>query len=71
MLFFTNAKTRKLERKIFYIDISGTTANVKLLSKYKTFQYIDYMNMIKTEDGWKIVSKISYKEVFYTWYYTT
>lgn len=62
--FFTNTKTRKFESKIYYIDVSGTAANVKLSTKYKTYQYIDYMNMLKTNDGWKIVSKISHKEVF-------
>ncbi len=62
--FFTNTKTRTFEDKIFFIDITGNAANVKLSTKYKTYQYTDYMNMLKTKDGWKIVSKISYKEVF-------
>ncbi len=62
--YFTNTKTRSFESKIYYIDVAGTTANVKLSTKYKTYQYIDYMNMLKTKDGWKIVSKISHKEVF-------
>ena len=62
--YFTNTKTRLFEGKIYYIDISGTTANVKLSTKYKTYQYIDYMNMLKTKEGWEIVSKISYQEFF-------
>ena len=62
--YFTNTKTRTFESKIYYIDISGSTANVKLSTKYKTYQYIDYMNMLKTKDGWKIVSKISHQEFF-------
>lgn len=62
--YFTNTKTREFESKIYYIDIYGTAANVKLSTKYKTYQYIDYMNMLKTKEGWKIVSKISHQEVF-------
>ncbi|MDT0553924.1 nuclear transport factor 2 family protein [Urechidicola vernalis] len=62
--FFTNSKTREFESKIYYIDISETAANVKLSTKYETYEYIDYMNMLKTKEGWKIVSKISHKEVF-------
>ncbi len=62
--YFTNTKTRSFLSKIYYIDITGTTANVKLSTKYKTYKYTDYMNMLKTKDGWKIVSKISHQELF-------
>lgn len=62
--FFTNTKTRTFKSKIYYISVYGTSANVKLSTRYKTYQYIDYMNMLKTKDGWKIVSKISHKEYF-------
>lgn len=62
--YFTNTKTRTFEDKIFYIDVTGLAANVKLSTKYETYQYTDYMNMLKTKDGWKIVSKISYREDF-------
>ena len=62
--YFKNTKTRSFKTKIYYIDISKTTANVKLSTEYKTYQYIDYMNMLKTKEGWKIVSKISHQEFF-------
>lgn len=62
--YFTNTKTRSFQGKIYYIDITGTTANVKLSTKYKAYQYMDYMNMLKTKDGWKIVSKISHQDFF-------
>jgi hypothetical protein len=62
--YFKNTKTRSFKTKIYYIDISETTANVKLSTEYKTYQYIDYMNMLKTKEGWKIVSKISHQEFF-------
>ena len=62
--YFTNTKTRSFVSKIYYIDVYGTSANVKLSTKYKTYQYIDFMNMLKTKEGWKIVSKISHQEFF-------
>lgn len=62
--YFTNTKTRSFVSKIYYIDISGSAANVKLSTKYKTYKYTDYMNMLKTKEGWKIVSKISYQQFF-------
>ncbi|MDD7913182.1 nuclear transport factor 2 family protein [Polaribacter ponticola] len=62
--YFTNTKTRSFVSKIYYIDITGTAANVKLSTKYKTYKYTDYMNMLKTKEGWKIVSKISHQELF-------
>ena len=62
--YFTNTKTRSFLSKIYYIDISGKTANVKLSTKYKAYKYTDYLNMLKTKNGWKIVSKISHKDIF-------
>lgn len=62
--YFTNTKTREFESKIHYVDVSGTAANVKLTTKYATHQFSDYMNMIKLKEGWKIVSKISFRETF-------
>ncbi|MCH3882191.1 nuclear transport factor 2 family protein [Tenacibaculum aquimarinum] len=60
--YFTNTKSRLFENKIYYIDISGSTANVKLTAKYEAYKYIDYMNILKTKNGWKIVSKISHQD---------
>ncbi|WBX71096.1 nuclear transport factor 2 family protein [Tenacibaculum retecalamus] len=62
--YFKNMKTRLFKSKIYYIDVTGTTANVKLSTKYKTYQYMDYMNILKTKEGWKIVNKISHQEFF-------
>ena len=62
--YFTNTKTRSFQGNIDYIDISGTTANVKLTTTYETYRYIDYLNMLKTKDGWKIVGKIAHQEFF-------
>ena len=62
--YFTNTKTRSFQGNIEAIDISGNTANVKLTATYETYQYIDYLNMLKTKDGWKIVGKISHQDFF-------
>lgn len=62
--FFTNSKTREFEEKIYYVDQYGNAANVKLSARYAKYQFVDYMNLLKTEEGWKIVSKISHREEF-------
>lgn len=62
--FFKNKKERVFKDKIFYIDVSGTAANAKVLVKYDTYQYIHYFNMLKTKDGWQIVNKISSQKNF-------
>ena len=62
--YFTNTKKREFEGKIHYIDVVGTAANVKITATYKTHQFTDYMNMIKLNEGWKIVSKISYRKSY-------
>lgn len=62
--YFTNTKTREFKEKIYYVDNYGNAANVKLSARYETYQFVDYMNLLKTEDGWRIVSKISHREEF-------
>jgi len=51
------------QTRIDYINISGTAANAKLEIEYPTFTFIDYMNLLKIDGEWKIVSKIFYKKV--------
>ena len=55
----------KQDRKtrIASIDIAGNSANAKLEIEYPTFTFIDYMNLLKIDGEWKIVSKIFYKKV--------
>lgn len=43
------------------VDISGNAAHAKLVIKYKNFSFIDYMNLLKIDGEWKIVSKIFYR----------
>lgn len=43
---------------IEYIDISGPAAHARLRIDYPKFSFIDYMNLLKIDGEWKIVSKI-------------
>ena len=52
-----NRKTR-----ISYINVSGNIASAKLQIDYETFSFIDYMNLIKIDGEWKVVSKIFYRQ---------
>lgn len=52
-----NRKTR-----IDNIQIFGNAAQAKLTIEYETFYFHDMMSLLKTRDGWKIVSKIFYTE---------
>ena len=52
-----NRKTR-----ILSLDITGHAANAKLEIEYPDFYFIDYMNLLKIDGEWKIVSKIFYRK---------
>ena len=53
----TNRKT-----KIESVQVFGNAATAKLTIEYSTFYFHDIMSLLKTKDGWKIVSKIFYRE---------
>ena len=40
------------------IDVSGNVASVKVLEVYPKSVYIDYLNMLRIGDEWRIVNKI-------------
>jgi hypothetical protein len=44
-------------RRIASIDITGNAAAAKLVSDYPTAVVTDYMSLLKTESGWKVVAK--------------
>jgi len=47
--------------KYLFIDVSGNIATTKLeFYEGGEKKYIDYLSLIKFEDGWKIVSKLAY-----------
>lgn len=50
------------ESKILHIDYSGHVGHAKLRIDYPKFSFIDYMNLVKIEDEWKIVNKIFHRE---------
>ena len=54
----------KQDRKtrIESIQVFGNAATAKLTIEYPTFYFHDIMSLLKTKDGWKIVSKIFYRE---------
>ncbi|HEV7779797.1 MAG TPA: nuclear transport factor 2 family protein [Chitinophagaceae bacterium] len=48
--------------KIESVQVFGNAATAKLTVEYPTFYFHDIMGLLKTKDGWKIVSKIFYRE---------
>lgn len=64
--FFSGMKPGpKADRKtrIAEITISGNAANARLELEYKDFTFVDFMNMLKIDGEWKIVSKIFHRRV--------
>jgi hypothetical protein len=57
----TGIKTDRKTR-IESIQVFGNAASAKLTCEYPTFYFHDIMSLLKTKDGWKIVSKIFYRE---------
>lgn len=56
---------KKIERstKIENVEVYGNAAVAKLTIEYPTFYFHDMMSLLKTKEGWKIVSKIFYREM--------
>lgn len=50
------------KRSIESIDITGTAASAKIVLDYPTVVFTDYMHLLKTADGWKIVNKTFYAQ---------
>jgi len=46
----------KLE--IVSVDVAGTAASVKVMETYATSVYIDYLNLLRIGQDWRIVNKI-------------
>lgn len=43
--------------KVLSVDITGTAAMVKVSESYRAFRYVDYLSLVFTPDGWRIVGK--------------
>lgn len=56
---------KKVDRKskIEIVEVYGNAAVAKLTIEYPTFYFHDMMSLLKTKEGWKIVSKIFYREM--------
>ena len=54
-------KSERITR-ILNINVSGSVANAKLEIEYPTFMFIDYMNLLKIDGQWKVVSKIYHRK---------
>ena len=50
------------KRSIESIDITGTAASAKIVLDYPSVVFTDYMHLLKTADGWKIVNKTFYAQ---------
>jgi len=55
-------KKQDRKTKIETVQVFGNAATAKLTIEYPTFYFHDIMGLLKTKDGWKIVSKIFYRE---------
>ncbi|MEK7224340.1 MAG: nuclear transport factor 2 family protein [Bacteroidota bacterium] len=56
---------KKVDRKstIESVEVYGNAAMAKLTIEYPTFYFHDMMSLLKTKEGWEIVSKIFYREM--------
>jgi hypothetical protein len=57
-----NGVKQDRKTRIESIQVFGNAATAKLTIEYPTFYFHDIMSLLKTKDGWKIVSKIFYRE---------
>jgi len=57
-----NGVKQERKTKIESVQVFGNAATAKLTIEYPTFYFHDIMSLLKTKDGWKIVSKIFYRE---------
>jgi protease I len=48
-------------RRIVSIDVFGSAASVRADADYATFQFIDYLSLLKVEGRWRIVTKIFHR----------
>ncbi|MBX2827264.1 MAG: nuclear transport factor 2 family protein [Flavobacteriaceae bacterium] len=50
------------QTKILSLDVTGNAAHAKLEIRYEKFSFLDYMNLLKVDGEWKIVSKIFHRK---------
>ena len=50
------------ETRIVDVHVHGNAANARLEIEYPTFTFYDFMNLLKVDGEWKIVSKIFHRK---------
>lgn len=56
-----NGPATELQSRIVSIDIEGTIASVRLeLDNWTDHKFTDMFTLLKTDEGWKIISKVFY-----------
>jgi protease I len=53
-------------RRILSIDLTGDAASVNAIADFETFQYIDYISLLKIDGQWMIINKIFHKKEKHT-----
>jgi hypothetical protein len=49
---------RQAEVSVSGVDITGQAAVAKAVLKFREFQFIDYLSLLKIEGEWRIINKI-------------
>ncbi len=57
----TRAPVKAQSRRILWIEITGAAAAAKLHSGYPGYAYDDYVSLLRTSDGWRIVGKVFHR----------
>jgi len=48
------------ETEIYYVDTTGNVGSAKIRLECEKVRYIDYFNLMKLEDKWWVVHKVSH-----------
>lgn len=57
----TRPPVKAQSRRILWIEITGDAAAAKLHSDYPGYAYEDYVSLLRTSDGWRIVGKVFHR----------
>lgn len=45
------------DARIVCVDVTGTVAVAKVAETYRNFHYVDYLSLLSTQAGWRVVHK--------------
>ncbi len=63
--FFSKMKpgpAQNRQTRVTSINVAGVAAQARLEIEYDDFMFVDYMNLLKIDGEWKIVSKIFHRQ---------